>query len=81
MKLNHQKALVLLYILTIATALISTYYYGLSTFVAIILGLSAIKFMLVAFQFMEMKRANGFWKFIIIFYLVVFVGAVSVILR
>ena len=81
MKLNHQKALVLLYILTIATALTSAYFYGLSTFVAIILGLSAVKFMLVAFQFMEMKHANGFWKFIIIFYLVAFVGAVSVILR
>ncbi len=81
MKLNHQKALVLLYILTIATALTSAYFYGLSTFVAIILGLSAVKFMLVAFQFMEMKHANGFWKFIIIFYLVVFVTTLSIIIR
>ena len=81
MKLTHQNTLVLLYILTLTTALVSKFYYGLSFFATLILGVSAIKFMLVAFQFMEMKKAHGFWKFLIIFYLVVFVGAVSIILH
>ena len=81
MKLTHQNTLVFLYALTVLTALASKFYYGLSFFVTLILGLSAVKFMLVAFQFMEMKKANGFWKFLIMFYLVVFVGAISVILH
>ncbi len=81
MKLTHQNTLVFLYILTTLTALVSKFYYGLSFFVMLILGLSAVKFMLVAFQFMEMKKAHSFWKFLIIFYLVVFVGAVSIILH
>lgn len=81
MKLNHQKALILLYILTIASALVSKFYFGWTAFVTVILGLSTLKFMLVAFQFMEMKKANGFWKFMIIFYLVIFAGTVSIILR
>ena len=80
MKLTHQNTLLLLYLLTLATALVSRFYYGLSFFVVLILGLSAIKFMLVAFQFMEMKKAHVFWKFLIGFYLLIFVGAVSVIL-
>jgi heme/copper-type cytochrome/quinol oxidase subunit 4 len=36
---------------------------GVSTLaVSLIMGLSAIKFVLVAFQFMELKKANSFWK-------------------
>ncbi len=81
MKLTHQKALVLLYILTIVSALISKFYYGWKAFVTVILVLSAIKFMLVAFQFMEMKKANSFWKFMIIFYLVIFVATITIILH
>jgi len=80
MKLTHQKTLILLYILTTATALVSAYLYGWKFFVFTILGLSAIKFMLVAFQFMEMKKAHSFWKFFIVFYLLVFVTVVSLIL-
>lgn len=38
----------------------------------IILGLSGLKFLLVAFQFMEMKLANGFWKVIIVGYIIFF---------
>jgi hypothetical protein len=35
----------------------------ISTFVvSLIMGLSIFKFLLVAFQFMELKKANSFWK-------------------
>jgi len=80
MKLTHKTTLILLYILTTISALVSAYLYGWKFFVFTILGLSAIKFMLVAFDFMEMKKAHGFWKFFIIFYLIIFVTVVSLIL-
>ena len=80
MKLTHKTTLILLYILTTVTALVSAYLYGWKFFVFTILGLSAIKFMLVAFDFMEMKKAHSFWKFFIVFYLVIFVTVVSLVL-
>ncbi len=80
MKLTHKTTLILLYILTTVSALVSAYLYGWKFFVFTILGLSAIKFMLVAFDFMEMKKAHVFWKFFIVFYLVVFITVVSLIL-
>jgi hypothetical protein len=79
MKLTHTKTIVILFILTTIMALSAHYAYGLSFFVTLILGLSAIKFILVVFQFMEMKNANGFWKFFIIFYLIAFVSVVSLV--
>jgi len=80
MKLTHKTTLILLYILTTASALVSAYLYGWRFFVFTILGLSAIKFMLVAFDFMEMKKAHSFWKFFIVFYLLIFVMVVSLVL-
>lgn len=52
----------LLILLTISTALISNLTTISNAVVSIIIGLSAIKFLLVAFQFMELKKANSFWK-------------------
>ncbi|HLF51162.1 cytochrome C oxidase subunit IV family protein [Flavobacterium sp.] len=52
----------LLILLTISTALISNATTISNAVVSIIIGLSAIKFLLVAFQFMELKKANSFWK-------------------
>lgn len=48
--------------LTITTALVSTSIEVSTLAVSLIMGLSAIKFILVAFQFMELKKANSFWK-------------------
>ncbi len=81
MKLTQKNTIIFLYILTLLTALFSNYAYGWSFFVTIILGLSAIKFMLVAFEFMEMKKAHAAWQFLIVFYLILFVGIISVILH
>ncbi len=36
--------------------------------IALIVFFSIIKFLLVAFQFMELKKAHGFWKFLIVFF-------------
>ncbi|AOW09431.1 cytochrome C oxidase subunit IV family protein [Flavobacterium gilvum] len=53
---------VLLIALTVATACIS----GFSTVSGVvgimIMIFAALKFLLVAFQFMELKKAHGFWK-------------------
>lgn len=42
----------------------------------IILVLSGLKFTLVAFQFMEMKLANRFWKILLVFYLIIFIAVI-----
>jgi heme/copper-type cytochrome/quinol oxidase subunit 4 len=53
---------ILLILLTAATALVSTSSAISKIAIFLIMGISAIKFLLVAFQFMELKKANSFWK-------------------
>ncbi|WP_116795936.1 cytochrome C oxidase subunit IV family protein [Flavobacterium sp. 103] len=53
---------ILLLIITITTACVSSLF-GVSAFItSLIMGLAAFKFLLVAFQFMELKKAHSFWK-------------------
>lgn len=64
---------VLLLFLTAASALVSYYYKNGDYLFQLILLLAVLKFIGVAFNFMELKRANVFWKiativFIILFY-------------
>lgn len=61
-----KKSLILIYILlliiTITTSCVSSSF-GVSAFVtSLIMGLAVFKFLLVAFQFMELKKAHSFWK-------------------
>ncbi len=49
--------------------------------VVAILGLSAIKFMGVAFEFMDLKVAHTFWKVVVTAYLLVFLGIVLIIMK
>ena len=63
--------LLILIILTIITALVSNLI-DLKIGVFLILILSVIKFIFVAFQFMELKKANSFWKIVLISYLILF---------
>jgi len=81
MKNKNLYTLIVLIVLTIITAIISKTLGNVSYFAFAILGLSAIKFILVSFQFMEMKKANFFWKVLIVIYLVVFVGVVTILLN
>ncbi|WP_269685568.1 cytochrome C oxidase subunit IV family protein [Flavobacterium lacustre] len=52
----------LLIILTITTALISNVMAVSKVAIAFIMVLSVLKFFLVSFEFMELKKANSFWK-------------------
>ena len=80
MKKKDIYALVILSILTITTALFSTAYNTMKYASFIILGLSFIKFLLVGFQFMEMKKAHVFWKVFLVSYLSIFGIALLIVL-
>ena len=61
---------IILIALTIASALCSNLN---TTYVAIIiLVLAALKFIGIAFQFMEIKKANPFWKGLLLGFLILF---------
>lgn len=62
MKKSLSTTYAILLVLTISTALVSVLVKASTFAVSIIMGISAIKFLLVAFQFMELKKANSFWK-------------------
>jgi len=80
MKKNDIYTLAILILLTLTTAFFSINYSNLKYIALIILGLSGIKFLSVSFQFMELKKANPFWKVMISLYLVFFIGIVLIIL-
>ena len=62
---------IILIILTISSALI--FKLDGSYVTTVILILSALKFLGISFQFMEMKKAHMAWKTIIISFIIVFV--------
>ena len=72
--------LALLIVLTLTTAFFSIFYGNFKFVVLIILTLSGIKFISVAFQFMELKKAHNFWKGLIITFLVLFVVIITLAL-
>jgi hypothetical protein len=63
---------ILLMLLVIIMSVFAFKFNTHSNFWLVILGLSGLKFLLVAFQFMEMKTANGFWKVLLVLYLIIF---------
>ncbi|SNZ01488.1 cytochrome C oxidase subunit IV family protein [Flagellimonas pacifica] len=69
---------ILLVVLTIITSLFSGMNgINVSIFVIVLAG---FKFLGVAFQFMELKKAHLFWKIIIFAYLILFVSIILIIL-
>lgn len=68
---------ILLLVLTIIAGLVSST--SLTYVIPLILLLAVLKFIGVAFNFMEMKKAHVFWKVLLIGYLVVFCGIVLAI--
>ncbi len=72
--------IVLLIVLTLITSIISGFYNKLGIIYIVILCLSGIKFLSVSFQFMELKKANSFWKILISTFLLVFIEIISVLL-
>lgn len=69
----------ILLLLTIVTAILSKFSVHKMAVVSI-LALSGVKFLLVAFHFMEMKKANAFWKVILSFFLVLLIGIMALII-
>ena len=61
---------IILLFLTVVAGLVSSV--SLTYIIPLILLLAVLKFIGVAFNFMEMKKANVFWKIILVGYLVVF---------
>lgn len=70
----------LLIILTIITAFFSNHFGNFKYIIFTILFLSSIKFLLVVFNFMELKHAHSLWKSLIIMFLIIFVGIITIIL-
>lgn len=66
----------LLILLTLTTAVVSNLMAVSKVAVFIIMTISAIKFLLVSFQFMELKEAHSFWKFVLAFVLVLIIISV-----
>ena len=63
MKNTHEVTLFVLIGLTLLTAAAANLIGEKATYLPlIIMGIAAIKFLLVAFQFMELKEAHRFWK-------------------
>ena len=64
-----KKSLLLIYglllIATMATSFIANSSVFRESVVALIMVLATFKFLLVAFQFMELKKAHSFWKIIL----------------
>ncbi|MBF4471021.1 cytochrome C oxidase subunit IV family protein [Flavobacterium sp. HJJ] len=71
-----RKSLILIYILLLIitfTVVCVAEWLGVSNIVApLIMFFAVIKFLLVAFQFMELKKAHSFWKISLTFTLVLF---------
>ncbi len=78
---NHLyfKVLISLLALTIFAALVVTLDIGLKVASAIILALFMVKFLGVAFYFMELKKAHVFWKSAVLIFVSIFWGLVLLI--
>ena len=70
---------ILLVILTIAEYTFAEISLPVKIAFAGIMLASFIKYIGVAFQFLELKHAHGFWKFIAVFIVIVFVTLMTVI--
>ncbi len=69
---------VILLVLTVLSGIISTQ--NLSFIPIIILLFATFKFIGVAFDFMELKKANPFWKVALISFLVLFNSVIMILL-
>lgn len=62
----------LLIVLTIVSAIISWLFYQVNFLEELIIILSVLKFIGVAFYFMDLKKAHAFWKTTILVFLLFF---------
>ncbi len=75
MKINTLHIYIVLLLLTLGTYIQSLFFSGVKSAMAgIVLVAWSIKFMLVAFGFMDLKKAHLFWKLSLGFYLLIMVS-------
>lgn len=79
-----KKSLLYTFLVLIALTIITAFYSQNITSVSkisflVILGIFAIKFLLVAFQFMELRKANVMWKLALTLLLTVIVATIVLI--
>lgn len=65
-------AYILLLMLTITVSCVVFWFGGLRFVTPLIMLLAVVKFLLVAFQFMELKKAHSFWKISLMLALILF---------
>lgn len=71
----------ILLVMTIITAFLTKFSINKTVVVVVaILIFSGVKFLLVAFHFMELKKANAFWKVSVTLFLVLFIGIIALII-
>jgi hypothetical protein len=77
--MNKQNSItwIVLLVLTVISGLVSSA--SISYLVPFILVFAALKFIGVAFNFMELKKAHVFWKIVLVGYLVVFCSVLLLI--
>lgn len=68
---------ILLLVLTVIAGLVSST--SLNYVIPLILLLAVLKFIGVAFNFMEMKKANVFWGILVVGYLAIFCASILLI--
>ncbi|WP_456420496.1 cytochrome C oxidase subunit IV family protein [Lutibacter sp.] len=73
------KVWMLLVLLTISSALVSSNFPHYEYIIAIIIAFTIVKFLGISFYFMELRKANSFWKIAVIIYLVLFSTIVTLI--
>ncbi|KIX20350.1 hypothetical protein SY27_14650 [Flavobacterium sp. 316] len=79
MKKQLTKVYIVLIILTVLTAFLSNNNTSKIITIAILL-ISSIKFLVVTFQFMELKKANSAWKVSLSLFLFVLIGIITLII-
>jgi len=80
MKISTTISLVSLLVLTVTVGVLSSFEEVNKNWFILILGLSCVKFLIVAFQFMDVKNAHVAWKIMLITYLLIFFSAISILL-
>jgi len=77
--MNKQNVItwIILLVLTLISGWVSST--TLTYIIPLILVLAVLKFIGVAFNFMELKKAHVFWKIVLVSYLVIFCGVILLI--
>ena len=70
---------ILTWILLIVLTLITTIIAGMGSVAYLILVVAALKFLLIAFQFMEFKKAHLFWKTTLVIVLIFITGTIIIL--